>query len=286
MIELNQLNYYTPANTCISNSKVSDFLLSREYYFKRHISRELDFKATVPIKIGRIVDAVFSQEKIPYMVKVLKRDDPDLFEIQKTMDDDLFVTEAQMEEGLMRGQAITREPFYQEYLKNGAKFQPILQAEIRWPDVASAIQICGMADVISEDDEHFYIDDCKSVSPMKLKSAAHWYWNCIEMGYDRQMGAYAGMAQEMGLNNGKKIVCRHVVVTKERDGVYKVRLFVLPEEMWDRGGQKFVKGVVALAAEKNWIDPPLNWNDAEVLGPGNKPDYDEEEDDSELRPHE
>lgn len=279
-MNLTASNYYTPENTCISNSKVSDFLLSREYYFKRHISRELDFKATVPIKIGRIVDAVFSQEKIPYMVKVLKRDDPALFEMQKDMPDDMFVTEAQMEEGLMRGQAITREPFYQEYLKNGAKFQPILQGTF------CDIPVCGMADVISEDENCFYIDDCKSVSPMKLKSAAHWYWNCIEMGYDRQMGAYAWMAGEMGLNNGKPIICRHVVVTKERDGVYKVRLFVLPETMWSSGRNKFLEGATELAAEKNWIDPPLNWNDAEVLGPGNKPDYDEEEDDSELRPHE
>lgn len=277
--ELTQESYYTKENPFISNSKVSDFLLSKEYFYRRHIAKDLEFKTTVPIKIGRIVDAMFSQEKIPYQVKVLKRDNSDLYERQKFMDDDEFVTEAQMDDGLYRGQAITREPFYQDYLKNPTtKFQPILQG------LAGETPICGMADVTVEDANTFYIDDCKSVSPMKLKSASHWYWNCLEMGYDRQMGAYAYMAEQMGLNHGKPIVCRHIVVTKVRDGVFVVRLFIMPERMVIEGTQKFLAGVNGIVTETAWIDPPLTWESAEMLGPGNREEaYDEDDEGAEIQ---
>ena len=280
MITLTQENYFTPENTAISNSKVSDYLRSKEYYYKRHISHELSFTPTAPVKIGRIVDAIVSQQKVPYEVKVLKRDDPDRFEYQKTMPDDAFVTESQWEEGQQRAQAITREPFYQEYLQKGAKFQVLLQHQMTIDD-GQEMNICGMADLMMLDGDTLYIDDCKSVSPMKVKTPGHWYWNCRDMGYFRQMGAYAFMAREtlqkeMGFT---RIVARHFVVTKEMDGLYKVHLFIIPDaQLWFSAGE-FIGHATKIHHEKDWIDPPVTWDAATALMPPNSDDskYDDEE---------
>jgi hypothetical protein len=278
-LKLTHANYYTPDNLAISNSKVSDFLRSKEYFYKRHITHELEFKPTTPIKIGRIVDAIVSKEKIRYEVKVLKRDDPVLFEFQKSMPDDAFVTEDQLYEGQMRAQAITREPFYQEYLTGDATFQPILEAEIEVD--GEMVPICGMADVMLETADTIFIDDCKSVSPMKVKTTQHWYWNCRDMGYFRQMGAYAKMVSLMRRKAGlpqKEIVCRHFVVTKEMDGLYRVHLFVIPTRELVTGAAQFVEGVRDIVREKDWFDPPVTWDSAvPLIQPQQEEDYADEE---------
>jgi len=44
LLKLNHENYYSPFNTAISNSKVSDYLLSPEYYFKKNILTEEEYQ--------------------------------------------------------------------------------------------------------------------------------------------------------------------------------------------------------------------------------------------------
>ena len=85
-LELSCENYFTPENTAISNSKVNNFLLSKEYYFGRHIAHTIEFERTSSIKIGSIADALVTGGEIPFHVKCLKRDNPDRFDLQKKMD--------------------------------------------------------------------------------------------------------------------------------------------------------------------------------------------------------
>lgn len=260
-------NYYTAENVCISNSKISDFLLSKEYFYRRHITHELTSDDTVPIKIGKMVDAIVCGNPVPYEVKVLKRDNPELFERQKEMPDTAFVTESQWNEAQGRAQAITKEPFYQWYLENKAEFQVIMQgALIVGDDNPKDIPICGQADVITVVGDTVYIDDFKSVSPMKIKTPQHWYWTCEDMGYFRQMGNYAWMTAMK--HPGKKVVCRHVCVTKLRDEVWRVYLFNIPHERVAQGFKEFEKGLELLVATTNFIDEPITWDQAYDLTPG------------------
>lgn len=249
----------------------------KEFFYKRHISHETSFTPTAPVKIGRIVDALLSGEAPPYQKKVLKKDDASTYEFQKSLPDQEFVTEAQWDEGHARAAAVTREPCYQFYMQRDAKFQVILQD--KYAIEGKDVDICGMADVmtLSEDGKTLFIDDFKSVSATKVKSALHWYWNCQAMGYFRQMAAYRFMAyntlqKEMGFTD---IVCRHMVVTKEMDDLYRVKLYVIPSAVLDRALGEFLAGVCGIVMEKDWIDPPITWDDAEELNGHNVADQDE-----------
>lgn len=259
MIPINKTNYFSPGNQAISNSKLNIFLKSKELYYKMHVTHEVQFQVTPAIKIGKIVDALVSGEPVPYKPKVLKKDNPDLFEMQKSMPDDALVTETQWNEALARAQAITKEPFYQDYAKHKAKFQVILQATLE-DDVA----VCGMADVITKIGKTVYIDDFKSSNWSKCRSVKSWFWNCLDMGYFRQMGTYQAMARSL-YPKASEIICRHVVVAKEMDNLYRVKLFVFPQPLLDRGWSEFRAGALSLARETYFCDEPVTWDTAELL---------------------
>lgn len=258
MIKLTPKNYYSEKNIYISNSKVSAYLKSKEYYFNRYITRRICPLETPPVKIGKIVDALLTNNgKLPYKIKVLKKDDPEEYERQKNLPDDKLCTKEQFIEAKARAEKIRKEPFWQWYKDNKAKFQVI------WNTVWDGIPICGMADIVAGHNNIIYVDDIKSVSSMKVKSPQHWYWNCCDMGYFRQMGVYSKMAALE--NPGKKIVCRHIVVTKEMDELYKVFLFNLPSEEIEIGWNEFIETAKRLKNEKDFKDPPLTWDNAEEI---------------------
>jgi len=264
---LTRETYYDPRRLHISNSHVSDFLKSRAYYYKKHIAKTMKPKVSVPMKIGRIVDSCITGEKIPYDVKVLKRDDPDLFEAQKDMPDDVFVSRDQMETARGLANAIKGAEFFKEYCNRRTEFQFLLSGNI------DKTLICGLADIVSYDAETttFYIDDIKTSAAYAVKSPTKWFFHAQDFGYCRQLAAYRMMLREINAplaNAELKIVCRHIVASKIEDDLYQVKLFILSDAVLDQAEREFIAGVRAIqdAMDKNkWEDEPLTWNKAEEL---------------------
>ena len=266
MIELNHDNYYGWANTAISNSKVSDFLKSKEYYYRKHIAHELSPELTIPMKIGVMVDAMVTGSPIPFAIKCLKKENEEEFARQKELDFSQLVTPEQFEEAKGRATAITREPFYEEYLKKGTEFQVILQGKVRWGvNKQQIIPICGMLDAVTVTRDYIFIDDFKSVSPMKLRTISSWYWACHEMGYFRQLAVYKELYRQNHVRQRKKIICRHVVVTKVQEGLYKVALFIVPDHLLVQPLKEFMEVAKAIHKEKKWKDLPVTWEFANIL---------------------
>jgi hypothetical protein len=217
------------------------------------------------MKVGSIVDAIISGEEVRYSKKVLKRDDPDLFQEQKEMDKELLVSENVWNDAIARAEAITSSSAYKWYKKNKAKFQVILQGDITVN--SNVVPICGMADVITETKDTVYIDDFKSTNLNKLQSAKKWFYNCIDSGYVRQLGAYRYMWRLMNPNDNRDIVCRHLVVAHSK-GVVKLKTFIFSEELLDFGESDFLQGVAEIVdriARDDFEDEPTTWEDAEVF---------------------
>ncbi len=261
-------NYFTPENTAISNSKVGDFLKSKEYYYKKHISHEIEWKDTPSMKIGRLVDDIVTRGEMNYKVKVLKKDDPDEYEAQKDIPPDKLITQEQFEEACGRAQAVIKELFYKWYEERGAQFQVLLQSFIPYgAHPRSKISICGIADIITETRTQIFIDDLKSVGQLKVASPQKWFWNCKDMGYFRQMAVYKYLWQQMHKRNKKEIICRHVVVTKEENDLYKVMLYVIDPILLEEPLREFIETAKAIFKEKEWKDEPVTWKDAKKINP-------------------
>jgi len=260
--KLTQNNYYSSERPHVSNSQVSDYLKSKEYFWRKNVLKEIPFGDTPNMRIGSMVDDMLSGRPMRFQVKVLKRDDPERYEEQKNINPELLITEREWNEAIAHAKSLMSQPCYKWYAETGAKFQYVLEAKL------NEVPVCGMADVITETRSVVFIDDFKVVSKLKIATLDKWYFNCLEMGYFRQLAAYKWMWQQMHPNDIRPIICHHLISAKECEGLYKVLPIVLPEELLVAPLEEFklgVEGIANLLDSKDWQDPPVKWSDAKIL---------------------
>lgn len=268
MIALTKENYFSPENTAISSSKVRDFLRSKELYYKRHISHELQPEETPSLLLGRLVDACiergsFDWFKETYSVAVLKRDNAELFEYQKANPE--FVISADTYARVIgMCDKIFRSPFFEFY-------NPIVNPGIKvyqqiplWTAI-DAYNICGMIDMLTiknEDGKRVaYIDDLKTTNASSLRSAKHWAWHALDYGYHRQMACYRLLVQS-AYPEVDEIVCRHFVIGTSKADNYPIQLYKFTDAMLDRGEKEFITVAHQISIEQEFIDKLPSWDDA------------------------
>jgi len=265
--KLTPKTYFSKKNTALSNSKINDFLKSKNYFYRKHILHTVTRKNTPNMKIGSTVDAIVSGTTPEYTCKVLKRDNPELFEEQKGMDPDFFITESQMEEALAHAQNIMKTPAYKWYKKNKAKFQVVLQGEYT-TESGNVLPLCGMADVIvSSIKGTVYIDDFKVVSYMKLTTPDKWKFNCYDFGYFRQLAFYAYLYKQ-STKDQRNIVCRHMVSTKVDEDLYKVYLFTIGDDILEQAFEEIeqsLEKIDKVIESNDWDDDPVLWDTAHAI---------------------
>lgn len=264
LIELTEANYYTRENEYISNSKVSDFLASKEYYKAKHIDHTVIEEKTDAMELGSMVDHIFSRGSIgalteKYRVKQGRSD------VHDPEDPIIPVTLTQWNKAIEMGRTILDSEWYLFYKTPGLKvnFQQILTDKVKTKK--PFIGICGKTDifVIDEANKTIYIDDVKTAALGAMRTSTTWYWHCLEFGYFRQLYGYRLMAQHMF--PGFKVITRHAVISSGKRGKYLTKLFVIPEDLLWTAGTEFLNTVTAIANEKTWKDEPVGWSSAETL---------------------
>lgn len=249
-MNLTHRSYYTKKNKHISNSKVSDFLKSKEYYKAKHIKHTVEFNVTPSMKIGSMVDLALTKGTISaikrkYSVKCLKRDNPSLYEKQKTMSDDYLVSETEFNKAKALSKKVLQSPLYEWYLENAAMFQVILT------DNYEGVDVCGVADAITVTDSTVYLDDWKTSTPGAMRSPKHWLWHCEDLGYLRQLAHYRNMLSKTW--GDKEIVCRHIVISN--DSMFpQVKIYEFLHQQLDNPLREMLDTVRDIAAETQWKD--------------------------------
>lgn len=253
--------YHGLSTNAISNSKVGDFLISKEYYFKRYVTQELKVEPTKPMKFGSLVDALLFNTQLPYSVKVLKRDDPELFDVQKTMDKSKFVTKDFMASAKEAAAYVERQPFWHWYTRKpkNVMFQADLQGTY------NNTPICGRPDIVAKVGKKYYIDDLKVTSALNVISPKKWYYKCKKMGYFRQLGAYAYMLSQQTGCSIHDISFRHICVYKTSRGTFKVKLFEVPKELPLLDLDVFLSVAEQIYHCKDFTDAPVTWDDLEIM---------------------
>lgn len=251
-------NYFSKDRPHISNSHISDYLKSPNYYFKKHVEKIVETKVTDPMKRGSIVDAMLTQEENPYQMKVLKREDPDLYEEQKEMDDRFLVTETCWEQARQVAEHIKDQPIWNENL-DSASFQVLLEGEL------NGVKVCGLADRIdSLGDQKYRLIDLKVVNPIKIDNTNKWYWNTMEMGYLRQMALYQHLwAHSQGIPT-EFVSCAHIVGAYVDDQYCISKGFLIPQELLDVAFQEILTALEGIK-HKQYDEPKTTWQSATTL---------------------
>ena len=285
---LTKNNYYDPSNMGISNSKVRDFLTSRELFYGRHVDHSIPQDTTPAMTLGKMVDEIMERGSVKkfqqrYLVKVLKKDDLTGYMKQQKIaakEPDRIITEETYAKVVRMGDKILRAPFYKEYKKKKALFQvPLWQPFMSWvKDPASNSEfarqyvpdfdVCGLLDVLTFDHKTstVYIDDLKTTKSASMKNPQSWYYKCVDMGYLRQMAFYRWLVIQ-AYPEFENYICRHVVISNEKTDMYPLKLFVIPNEMLKSPLEEFFSAAHAIAIEEKFIDILPSWSDAETLMP-------------------
>lgn len=272
---LTKENYYDPAKPHLSVSRIKDYFKDPAFYKRRYIDRdpEVQFHVTGPVKRGSIVDDFLTRGSTEIQKKVLKKDDPSLYEAQQSIDDRFLVEGRYWDEAMQIIAHLNKHPAWQENIDK-AEMQYVLEGEI------DGMPVCGLADRIDKmPDGTIRLIDLKVTSPIKQDSPRRWMYNVIEMGYDMQFGLYQKLLAEQLKIPKEKIVCGHVVASFVEPGLIKTSIYLIPQPMLNAALPKVEWAVREIKAKK--FEPKLmRWSDAEYVpfAETSEPEDDIEED--------
>lgn len=274
---LTQDNYYSPKRPHISVSMIKDYMLDPQYYYRKWVKRDpfLQLKVTDPMKRGSIVDALLTTGNCRYQKKVLKKDDPKMYEMQKEMDDKYLVSQVYWDQAVQVASELLKHPVWGENLDTAA-FQTVLETTIE------KVAICGLADRIDVlPDGKMRLIDLKVVNPIKLDNARKWAWNCYDMKYTHQLALYQYMMCEMFKKKKEDIQCAHVIGAYINTGLTKVAAYVFKQDILDYALEELMSAVKGIKA-KNFDPVMVGWDKAEDIGSSFNPnEYEKETDTSE-----
>ena len=253
--------YYTPRNTHVTVSRVKAWLASPEHYHARYVAGTVPNDPTPAMLVGSAVDCAFSGRNID-----------DEFCTKDVADGKKRVMRpSDLERAKTMAACLRREPCFAWYANVG-------RCDVQKPLTSSLfirrrrIPVAGIPDRLSVSGGTVYIDDLKCTSSSHMRTPATWFWHCKDNGLFWQAALYRFLAKRE--HRRKKIVFRHIVVASQPNdaGKHPIKLFVLPEKLLAPYFKEFSELAFKLYYAKDFVDPPVRWEDAVTLrAPGDEP---------------
>lgn len=263
-MQLTNEQYFTPENNYLSNSKISDYLKSPEYFYKRHITKELGRKESDAFLIGKACDIWLTEGKEKFLSKYVCVDRRNL-KNPPTVIVELNNSQYNLIIGMC--ESVEKTPAYQE-VKNH-KSQQIFFEDFKIGEYFSGL--CGIPDWYDIQGDICYITDLKTTMSVDEKK---YHWSCLEHGYYRQQAMYQRLIKHKHPEI-KKFVSRHLSVEKSYDEYYdgyRVMTFELSQDSINLETEVIDTLIEEIANRKDFINKPICFSNAKEIG-GRK-DYD------------
>ncbi len=250
---LNEQNYFSQDNKYLSNSKVSDWLKDKNYFYKKHITGEIKSPTTDAMVIGSAVDEWLTGSKEEFKKKytvVTRRsktsDTPWRYQLNNTMYNEIESMCSKAEQSDVV-----------KSLKDHTA-QDILRADI---DLKHFKGVCGIPDWYILEDSKCIITDLKtaqSIIPDK------YHWKCQELGYYRQQAFYQILIQK--IHNVTDFVSRHLVIEKDPDNINHIATFILDQSRIEKEKEFLFQIFEDIKNEESFESLVPSWKDAIVIG--------------------
>lgn len=231
MNKITKDNYFALNNKALSQSKLKDFALCPNYFYRKHISGELAKKETSAFNVGHEVDELLTDmdainttvvltipegEKDTYwMTKAGKEYKASVIASGKRV-----VSQAEYDQIISVADAVARSSAY-EVLKRQFTFQEILQFEM---DLGPHFDcLYGRPDAYHIDDEMTcHLVDLKTTRDINDRN---YYYNAVKLGYFGQLWFYAYLLQKK-YPHIKRFRFYHFAVEKTEP--FRVKLYEIP----------------------------------------------------------
>ena len=253
-MKLNQGNYFTDENKYLSNSKVSDWLKDKHYFYKKHITGEINSPVTDAMVLGSAVDTWLTESKEAFEAQYIqvtrrskKGDTPWRYQLTKTMYDSVenMCTNAETSPAVLQLQ--------KEY-----KAQEIMQCDI---ELTHFKGLCGIPDWYRVDGDTADIVDLKTAQSIDVHK---YHYKCLDLGYYRQQAFYQIMLEKKyGCTN---FMSRHLVIEKDPDNINHVQTFILNQEKIEAEKDFLFQIFESIKKEVDFAPHRATWDEAIEIG--------------------
>ena len=257
-MELTKDNYFTKENNYLSNSKISDWLVCKDYFKRKHIDHSIETDRTNAMIKGSIVDGLLTQDEIKTKYWV---GDGRTKEAKDMKDAGMeVISETTYNEIMGMAIAVESTTAFRD-LKDYVK-QDIIQID---DPVGKHFQgLCGMIDFYKVEDDKCIIVDLKTAADIKT---IKYHYHCEEFGYYRQMAMYMILL----LSKYPKLIppnfkFYHLVVEKKKD-IWPIKTFELN---WNKvmSSKSFLDEIIweEISKETEFEKLDATWEMAEEIG--------------------
>lgn len=253
-MKLTKRNYFTIRNKYITNSKITDWLKDKNYFYRKHVLGEIPQKVTDSMVIGKAVDTWLTEGEKKFrdnFIAVTRRN------LSNPPDD---YTELPMNQYAMVEKICRRVEQIQAFKElKGFKKQKILQYDM---DLGIFEGIAGIPDWYKiVDNELGIIVDLKtapSIIPIR------YYRHCYDYGYFRQQAMYQMLLEYTA--NIKKFESYHIVVEKDPDEIFDVAIFKLNQNIIEDKKKEINQILADIKKERRFLPKNISFADAIDLG--------------------
>ena len=258
---LTKENYFSIENKYISNSRISDWLKDKHYFYQKHITGDIENKKTIPMLIGSACDCWLTDSRKAFELQynvVARRN------LKNPPSDVIEITQSQYDEIVGICESVERQDAYKAM--KGHTTQKILTMPM---ELGLFCGICGVPDFFKIDGKTAVITDLKSAE--RADSPIKYYYHCLDYGYFRQAAMYKILLR-YNFKDVEKIIFRHITVQKE-ENIYGVYTFILDDERIAMEEENILSNILPMIAkEKDFLPRNTKWSDAIVIGALNNDD--------------
>jgi len=252
-MKLTHKNYFTPKNHYLTNSKIQLFLKDKHRFKDYYINNNVVNLITDPIIIGSAVDLLASKgmRSFKRTYKLVDRRSAKDPKYVTQLNQSMYDTVIGLWESLSSQDAYNDLEDYDR--------QVLLSEDI---DIGNSfVGIAGILDFLKIEDDRAYIVDLKTSSSTKPETYA---FKCLDYGYDMQMAMYSRLVRT-NYPQVKTIVCRHLTIDKDSDGIYKVYTFRFSDETMEYAEFKMTDAIEQISIEKEFAPSNASWDEETLI---------------------
>ena len=257
MEEIKEADYYSRTDY-ISASMVITYLKSPSLYRKMYNDKTVVKEETPAMTLGKMIDSILTEPvgefERRYCKKVLKSEDPVEYERQKNNPSICVVSEGTYNKALNIAAAVARTSAYKWIIEHNAISQVILTG------IIDGIKVRGKLDWLVIEDDRIVILDLKSTQSIL---AIKYFYHASDLRYFLSMAMYKALVEQN--YPGKKVVCKHLVVTSDQEAP-QVSAFVLNNERIESELETIKNCLHSIVVEKNFEDRDVSWQDEVEIG--------------------
>ena len=256
-------NYFDFNNGVLTRSKICDYRLDPNYFYRKHIKGEIEKEEKDAFKVGGAVDNLLAQiDNLPkYKVfegdrrtKQGKEDYNNLIE-----EGAVIVNQKQYDQIIYIADAVIRTSAY-KHIKNWEK-QKVLELKQQVGDYFTSI--AGLPDFFNKDREVIDIVDLKT---SRTVEDFKYHFHCIEYNYYVQAALYCWLAKQF-FPEVTEVNFYHLVVEKQEP--YRVKVFKLSQSRIAIEETKLLNTIYDLSQDKKFAKSDADFISCPTIGDPN-----------------